>query len=153
MVFFWMVSDGFWNGLWFFLMVCDVFGMVCDAWLSARISHSTGWSWGRSSDPIPPGRGRFHGLQLGLSSGNTELVAQTCSWAPSRSLMDLGSQIKYFLLSLILPWAPRQTQRPQQHTQGWGLERVKIPDCLGILMILQDESELWQVLSSSVQVH
>lgn len=41
----------------------------------------------------------------------------------------------------------------EQHPQCWGLEKVKIADCLGISMILEDESELCQVLSSSLQVH
>lgn len=46
---------------------------------------------------------------------------------------------------------PMAEQLPEP--QCWGLERVKIAACLGISVILEDESELCQVLSSSLQVH
>lgn len=121
-----------------------------------------GWSWGWSSDPIPLGRGGFQGLQLWPSSGNAEVVPQSCTQQVSHTSGLTGKiSPKYLLLSFSLPWALRQMRRPlsfpkQSNTLiagGWkGLKFLPAGDFNGP----GGEStlnQLRQVLASSLQVH
>lgn len=77
---------------------------------------------GWSGNPTLPAVVGFHGLQLWFESENAEVsYSVLLSEGTGRSLKDLALQVKYFLLfclllfllSLILPQALRQPQRPQ----------------------------------------